>query len=293
MINLGQEQKQAALEVIIPIKDRKEVKQCVNSLLDTKNIIKKILLIDGGSTDSDCLTVFDELEKNPKIKIIHSPQSGFNKSKLLNQGIQATTSDFLLISDADIIWNITTLQNLLKTVLSSSNIICSVKDVQESQPLSVELHRQRYIYQIDYHGDTAILQIVSASPDKKRPGCGLVCTGRSSFFELGGYKEIFKGWGWEDQDLLIRASLLGFQVYTQGKVLHLSHSDASRNLYNDNLSPVQTRNQNILFCIESLIQGHLQGDLFSRETEPNKKDSPKLIQVQLPKELNDLRQLLK
>lgn len=79
----------------------------------------------------------------------------------------------------------------------------------------------------------------------------LICTTRSTLVSIGGYKQIFTGWGWEDQDLLIRAKLLGIKIASDGKVIHLSHDDTKRNRY-CNIQPSQTRDRNIIACLSSL-----------------------------------------
>jgi glycosyltransferase involved in cell wall biosynthesis len=250
------------IEVIIPVKDRSEIMQCVRSLLQ-EVLITKIIVCDGGSTENECIKSLQALEKLDKVEVLRFPAWGFNKSRLINQGIIHSESDFLLISDADIIWNQAAVLSLLQKVSSNANIICCIQDVEESQPDTLALVRDRYSYEVRIEKDTAFVNIQLSSHSQKhnRPGCGLICAKKSTLLTLGGYKENFIGWGWEDQDLLIRALLFKIQIYTSGKVIHLSHSDEVRNKHNGNLTPIQTRNLNIITCLESLAVGVLQGDL--------------------------------
>jgi glycosyltransferase involved in cell wall biosynthesis len=276
--------KDASLEVIIPVKDRVEVIQCVRSLTSI-NQVKRVIICDGGSTDSQCVEALHQLQQQPKVEVVHFPEPGFNKSRLLNQGIVQATSELLLISDADIVWNEAALDAVTSRVLSDTHIICCIQDVEESQPDSVALKRDRYTYHCAVEPDVAVVEVVPWSEDRgnRRPGCGLICAKKTTLIALGGYKEIFRGWGWEDQDLLIRANIVGFQVGADGKVLHLSHSDKVRNQYCRNTEPMQTRNRNIIVCLESLASGVLAGDLLA-ETIPQPKR--RKIQVRLPDFLN-------
>ena len=108
----------------------------------------------------------------------------------------------------------------------------------------------------------ATVNIVQAvAGDRDRPGCGLLCTRKQTLLSLGGYKESFTGWGWEDQDLLIRATLFGIKICAAGNVIHLSHSDAARNQHHQHLPPTQTRDLNITSCFQSLQKGDIFGDL--------------------------------
>lgn len=251
------------LEVIIPVKNRVEVLQCVRSLTKNLKKISRIIVCDGGSTDSKSIEVLAQLEQYSKVDVLRFPTPEFNKSLLINQGISQSKADFLLISDADILWKEATLERLLNAVASDSNTICYVQDVVESVPQSIALKRERYTYKYSLNNDVAFIEIVPwlEHTNQHRPGCGLILARRSTLLFLGGYKEIFTGWGWEDQDLLIRSSIFGIKICADGQVIHLSHEDNVRNLDYENLSPVATRNRNIIACLNSLSDGVLLGDL--------------------------------
>ncbi len=277
------------LQVIIPVKNRPEIGDCVRSLLVT-SAVTKILICDGGTTNSKCLTALQDLAKIEQVDWFKYPQNDFNKSQLINQGILRATSEYLLISDADIIWNKRTILQLLSSILSPDNlklslqrplisplsaskpenpIICSVQTVEESRPQTVALKRDRYTYSIQIHEQIATVNIVQAvAGDRDRPGCGLICTRKQTLLSLGGYKETFTGWGWEDQDLLIRATLLGIKTCTVGKVTHLSHTDATRNQHHQQRLPTQTRDRNIISCLQSLKKGELFGNLWQLAIVP-------------------------
>jgi len=269
------------LEVIIPVKDRAQVMPCVQSLTQSIDKVARVIVCDGGSTEAQCVESLHELERQDNVQVMHLPASGFNKARLINQGIAQATSDVLLISDADIIWNEASLNALLNHVLSDTQTICYVQDVEESVAHSVALKRDRYTYNLHLNNDVALVSVVPGSDQSGnyRPGCGLICARRLTLLALGGYKEIFTGWGWEDQDLLIRASLFGIQISATGKVLHLSHEDTARNRHYGNVEPIQTRNSNIITSMQSLAEGALLGDL---QMEAVIEPKPYVIHVQLP-----------
>lgn len=268
------------LEIIIPVKDRHEIRQCVQSLNSTE--ITKIIVCDGGSTDIECLESLQAIKQD--IELINIPMPGFNKSRLINKGIEQASCEFILISDADIIWNQAAIDALLYKVKSDDNIICCIQDVEESNPSSVALKRDRYTYNIiqDLDLKIEILPDLDQTSDR-RPGCGIICAIRNTLIALGGYKEFFQGWGWEDQDLLIRAKLCGINICASGKIIHISHDDTTRNRYYNNIAPHLTRNKNIILCMNSLAQGILWGDL---QIETFVKPTQKKIQVHLPESLN-------
>lgn len=219
--------------------------------------------------------------------MLNLPSEGFNKSKLLNYAIACSRSELLLISDADIIWNQAAINVLTETV--RVNTICCIETVEESELNTVALVRDRYTYNISIDSDRALVEIVpwSYADSALRPGCGLICASRNILISLGGYKEIFTGWGWEDQDLLMRAKLLGIKVEVAGRVMHLSHSDLIRNRYCNNIEPSQTRNNNIITCLKSLAQGIVLGDLQVKVTNLPKSCH---LDVRLPKNLSQIIQ---
>jgi glycosyltransferase involved in cell wall biosynthesis len=249
------------LDVIIPVKARSSIMQCIDSLLACPQV-DRILVCDGGSEAEDYAKLVELSHAVEKLDLLPYTMSGFNKSYLLNQGIAAANADYLLISDADILWNPATLDGLQAQIMNHDHVICTVAEVTESDPNAVALKRDRYTYRITHTDDAIYLLIQPAHllPDQ-RPGCGLLYTRRQTLLGLGGYKEQFQGWGWEDQDLLIRAQLLGVRVTCAGTVMHLSHGDDQRNRFHHHRAPSETRNANIQRAIASLSRGEFYGDL--------------------------------
>ena len=128
------------LEIIIPVKNRHEIRQCVQSLNSPE--ITKVIVCDGGSTDNDCLESLQAIKQD--IELININTSGFNKSKLINKGIEQASCELILISDADIIWNQAAIDALLYKVKSDHNIICCIQDVEESNPGSLKSSLQKH-----------------------------------------------------------------------------------------------------------------------------------------------------
>lgn len=268
-----------SLDVVIPVKNR-AIADCIASLRQLGDRVQTLWLCDGGSTAPDTVTTLAQLASSATIKILHRPMQAFNKAVLLNAGIVQSPADLILVSDADILWNAEAIAALRSTLDRHPQAICHIADVVETRPTNVALTRQRYGYRITQTGGTyqVTLQVVS-SRLPQRPGCGLVCARRTTLLKLRGYKACFQGWGWEDQDLLMRAQLMDIPVLAAGQVVHQSHPEALRNQFYGGLAPTLTRDRNITTCLRSLQQGHLWGDLSPRSSTPQ--PVPK-IQVQWP-----------
>jgi hypothetical protein len=165
------------------------------------------------------------------------------------------------MSDADIVWSPDTLKQMA-TIASAANTLCTVEKVQETDFRSVALSRRSYTYRLTRQSPASVrVEIVRRyANNDTRPGCGLVMAHRQVWARLNGYCEDFVGWGWEDQDLLIRAEIAGCRVCKAGSVLHLSHADSLRNATFSNLDPSITRDANILTCVRRIKSGILRGD---------------------------------
>ena len=282
------------LDVIVSVKDRSTVLRCISTLLQQIELAEgirlgQILLCDGGSGDANCQQQVHQVAQFPGVQVLPRPHPGFNKGWLLNQGLEAATAPLVLISDVDILWNAATLKALSAAAVSQADCLYCLQSVQESDPSNVAIQRPRYTYRLGRTPSDTLVEIYAASPSHShRPGYGLLCGQRSLFQRVGGYRHCFQGWGWEDRDLLLRSQLLGYTVAELGTVTHLSHGDPQRNAFDSHCTPQQSRDRNILICLEALTQGKLLGDL--PQPQPTALDSvhdpfPGSIRVRYPPQL--------
>jgi glycosyltransferase involved in cell wall biosynthesis len=259
------------LDIVIPVKERITIERCVLTLiaqmLQTKGLkLGRILLCDGGSRTMACCEQLEKVSQWPAVEVLSFAHKGFNKAWLLNQGLQAASAPIVITSDVDILWPAETLEAMAIAAAVHPSTLYHVQAVQESEPDNVATQRSRYTYRlIPMAGKTTVelsLNVdVDAQPQDLRPGCGLVCARRSLWQQIGGYRHCFQGWGWEDQDLLMRAQLLGYRVLPLGTVTHLSHGDSQRNAFAGQLAPQESRDLNIRLCLAGLASGKLRGDL--------------------------------
>jgi glycosyltransferase involved in cell wall biosynthesis len=274
------------LDVIIPIKDRTTLSDCVAELIaaiDGASDIElgHLIVCDGGSSDDACQRQLRAVVQYPSVMRLDRAHPGFNKGWLLNQGIAAATAPILLISDVDILWNATTVEALAHAAAQHPEQLYCIQSVQESSPKNVAIARPRYTYCLD-RANATVEVYPAPPPGLQRPGYGLLGGSRSLFQAIGGYRHDFCGWGWEDQDLLIRAQLLGYDVSAIGQVIHQSHGDADRNSFAA-CTPQQSRDRNIRICLAGLAEGRLLGDL-----APGVEPAPTMpIHVIYPPELCD------
>ncbi|MFK8186085.1 MAG: galactosyltransferase-related protein [Phormidesmis sp.] len=274
------------LDIILPVKNRDTLLTVVKTILSemaaAKNsMLGQLLVCDGGSTEATCLQQLETVSELPNVRVLHCGHSGdaqlsnaqssdeqlsnerssaFNKSWLMNKGLAAATAEVVVISDVDILWGAAVLDEVAFSAANYAQRIYSILNIKESDPTARAVRRQRYTYRIAPRETDTLVEICADTVGgETRPGCGIVCAQRQVLAHVGGYKTCFVGWGWEDQDFLIRAQLLGYEVVALGEVIHLSHGDERRCRVADSIE--ESRDQNIMRCLAGLQKGELLGDL--------------------------------
>lgn len=90
------------VSILIPTRDHLElIKPCVNSLLEKTDYPNyEVLILNNDTQDSTVLEYFDEIRKNPKIRILDYPHE-FNFSAICNYGAREAKGEFLLLLNND------------------------------------------------------------------------------------------------------------------------------------------------------------------------------------------------
>ncbi|MCH2045814.1 MAG: glycosyltransferase [Saprospiraceae bacterium] len=250
------------VSVVIPVKNRPEILTVIHSLLKISNISLKVIVCDGGSTDKETLKNLNFISEQGYAHVLKQELTTFNKSTLLNMGIAQAKTDIILCSDADILWNRKTFFQMINSIKDEKDL-CYVRHVEESEYEAESLSSPRYSFIVEDMDSHVIVRIVEDSLNSQyRPGPGLVCASRCLWENLGGFKEMFEGWGWEDQDLLIRGKILGSSISNTGTVVHLTHP---KNFSDWDTSREISRNKNILKCLSELEKNKLRGNLYSQK----------------------------
>ncbi|MBK7105248.1 MAG: glycosyltransferase family 2 protein [Ignavibacteriae bacterium] len=88
------------ISVIIPVYNTKKyVKACVDSILEQKEFVHEIILINDGSTDGSGEYLEEIYSKNPLIKIHHTKNQRQGPAR--NFGTQISTGEFIYYFDSD------------------------------------------------------------------------------------------------------------------------------------------------------------------------------------------------
>jgi N-terminal domain of galactosyltransferase len=258
---------QASFRVLIPYYQRPKLDQVLTALLQI-DLVQSVIVV--GDTPNYHPT--DRIRHLPFVAqhpVTQRPVAQpFVKASYLNYGLVHTEPGLVLISDADIIWNQATLTEFLVYLTQSPPAIGYVRDVTETVESASSLNRPRWQPTLEHDAGQVSLSIQEDQTNPGfRPGFGLIAANRETLIAMGGYNESLQGWGWEDQDLLIRAQLLGYPVAGMGAVLHLSHNDDLRNqrgMQDYSETPTLTRDRNIVTSCQALARGDYYGSLASQ-----------------------------
>ena len=90
----------AKISIIIPIyKVEKQIRECIDSVLNQSYRNLEILLVDDGSPD-DCPLICDEYEqKDSRVRVIHKENGGLGSAR--NLGLDVATGDYICSFDVD------------------------------------------------------------------------------------------------------------------------------------------------------------------------------------------------
>lgn len=196
-----------SLSVIIPVRNCSGLRlsNCLRSLrwqqVDAAEL--EIILSDCGS-EPEHQRALDELAEPVGARIVRTPAAGsWNRSRALNLGIRAARAEFLLCTDADMLFA----ENFVPAVLGAHRgsshelmVHCQCHDLSSEAP-------ERAWASADF---PALRAQASARPTRATGACQ--SAGRAFFERVRGYDERYLGWGYEDLDMTSRARRAGLEI---------------------------------------------------------------------------------
>jgi len=228
----------------------------------------EIVIADDGSRE-DTKQVIDEFRAEISVPIKHIWQEdlGYNKTRIVNKAIAATTADYIIQIDGDCILSKTLIEDHIKNAQENTylygtraNILPQYVDkIFETKKISFNFFSK------EIKNKTRTLRIPlfaklykphSGVSDKVR-GCNYSFM-KKDFMEINGYSEDFEGWGLDDSDLVIRLNnkgVKGRRLRYIGVVFHIYHKPSSRNTVNVKEKALQDYIKNkTIRCIKGVNQ---------------------------------------
>jgi glycosyltransferase involved in cell wall biosynthesis len=257
-----------ATSVIIPWKDRPELRRCLEENLRfyPPGRCEVIVVNCGGSAES-LGALLAGLPAN--IRPVRARHHGFNKCFAQNVGAWAAVGEMLLLLDADVVLE-SDLPELAMEVVGPDGFmtVASVRESDAPNPREGEAAIE-VAYQLEMtvaHGRVIRLETNRTQPLAcVRSGPGLLAVRRRHYLAVGGANSALRGWGWEDLDLIARLQIeLGLARVQAGSVLHLSHPDSARIL--QGRSRPESEQDNFMTCLANYAAGLFQGT-YARDIE--------------------------
>lgn len=216
---------------------------CLLSVKGQSVLPDEVIIADDGST---CQTaqVIDSLRLDFPVRLVHIWQKdeGFQLSKIRNKAIAASSNDYIIQIDGDLILHKHFVKDHLE--LSKRGTFVTGSRVLMSRQLSEKILRlQKNTISIFEPGLGNLCNRFNVSwlsrylADRYKPtdvfalrGCNMAFW-KEDLVRVNGYNECFHGWGREDNEIAVRLINSGLRkraIKFGGIVFHLHHQEADR-----------------------------------------------------------------
>jgi hypothetical protein len=222
------------LSIIVSWRDRAELSRALPVLIAAARGVDGDVTVVNFSGSREFLGA--QLgERAPEVNVLEvDGQEYFNKSCAQNLGAAYTKGSLLFFCDNDVLFDPSTIKYLAEHLTAHPGTFGTFAGVRESQTNSRGgKHIVCFGYELTIKtADNRQLRIVDHEEDANdgsRQAPGLLMVRRSDFLSVNGYNSRFRGWGWEDQDMISRLTLgAGLERVSYGHATHLSHDDHAR-----------------------------------------------------------------
>ena len=148
------------ISIIVPIyKVEKQLKKCINSILNQTFSNFELILVDDGSPDN-CGKICDEYEKKDnRIKVIHKENGGLSDAR--NSGLDIAKGKYIAFVDSDDIIHPRMYEILFQCInKSDSDIVqCKFKKFKNLDEVKDELDNYNETFE-EYDNKTAIMDMM-------------------------------------------------------------------------------------------------------------------------------------
>ncbi len=201
----------------------------------------EVVVCDDGS-GAETREVIDSWRKRLGIPLIHSwqPDEGFRLAASRNRGIAASTGDYIIQIDGDVMLDRHFVAD--HTAKAKPGFYIKGSRVRLTREGSEKICREGVAVKIPFWSRAVMkdrLKNFRCTPlgrlygtHYRRNGAGIGCNisfWRTDFILVNGYDENFVGWGVEDNDLCKRMESIGirtFKLFRMGLCWHLWHRES-------------------------------------------------------------------
>ncbi|MCZ8516400.1 glycosyltransferase [Paenibacillus filicis] len=205
------------VSIIIPAKNEGTyVESTVASAMESKSGYPfEIVIVDDDSADGCCDFIASH-EESARIRLIRT--KGIGAAKARNLGAGVSKGKYLIFCDAHLSFEDLWIDRLLKPIEAGiADGICPAIANMDSPNITGYGQTLDQRLQVQWNGRQE-----APFPCAILPG-GCFAISRDVFFDIGGFDEGFKTWGYEDVELSLKMWLFGYKCSTlpDVKILHL------------------------------------------------------------------------
>lgn len=191
------------ISFVIGLRDRedKRVLNCVLSLLQQTYEPVEIIVLSYGGRRYDFLETISK-----KLKYVYfKTNKVWSRSRALNLGIKEATGDIIITTDIDLVFSPNVAQEVFKLMNHKhdrnrylyANFVMMEEEMWDEQVIFGN-------HLDEFKTDRNLFTMIGTG--------GFQCMNRDMWYECGGFKELYKGWGVEDIDLYQRIQKLASDV---------------------------------------------------------------------------------
>jgi hypothetical protein len=228
----------------------RQLELSVKSILNQTILPNEIVIADDGSREETFQTI-EKLKANSPIPIKHiwQPDEGFRAGAARNNAIKASSCDYIIQIDGDIILEKHFVEDHLK-LAKKGTFVCGSRvrldDKLTKEVLSsgrIELDKGEKGMKSTLNGSRIPFLIPFFKYYKSKNGfyarsCNMACW-KSDLLLVNGYNEDISGWGAEDSELscrLVNAGIKKRFIKFGGVEFHLFHKENDRSFKKQNAS---------------------------------------------------------
>jgi len=200
------------IDLIIPFKNA-DINRERNLKYVLKMYIDNVKNLNVYIVEQDTYT--DLSEFNINYIHVNFNNDAIHKSECYNIGVKASSSEYLILADSDIVVDINFLKNI-ENYFDSTNLVIPFNKpfIMLTDDETNKLVSDNIIEGVTERGTQNI--------------SGILLMSRRSFYEIGGYDPQFIGWGPEDIAFYYKAEkILGVKIL-EGRVYHMYHDKAPK-----------------------------------------------------------------
>lgn len=203
----------------------------------------KFIFIEDDKTHNKAFDFVNFVKGSTKFLFVEN-KSTYYRTRALNIGIKAATSDVVVSLDTDCIVPIDSIYACQEALLNGATVAWPYNGyfIDVAEPLRGQITKNQFNYgdilkRLDGNYKLPLTGVYKeflarcTSSDHLGTG-GIVMFNRNLFLSIGGYNENFIGWGCEDNEIVTRVDKLGHKKFRDTNIqsicFHLYHRSAER-----------------------------------------------------------------